>query len=259
MRPFSRGQTLLALLTLAALAVWRASGTHGDRSVRGAGGGDVPPPALRLEPRTLDLGCVPPGTRHELVLGWARVGRGPLRVLGTHTGCGCLGLCGLPDVLPEGASGSLTLTFAAPSAPGPASTQARVVLDAPPPDDVLRITLEAFVGERLVAEPACLALGRRSLGGAFTQRFAVALPPQARAATVTAALVGVEGTCLVEPSPLRSQHGPDVLVTLRLPAQAGTVEAALTLAAPGAGTCVVPLSAVVVAVAPPRDAPTQGP
>lgn len=242
---------------LAACVVWRASVAPGLRPVhrRGVGG---PPPALVIAPASVQLGSVPPGSRHEVRLGWARRGPGAVRVLGTGTGCGCLGLTGLPASLPEGAAGVLALTLAAPSRPGPVRSSVHVVLDLPPPDDVLRVPLEAYVGEQLVAAPPVLDLGRSRPGRRVQARLSVHLPPAARGAPLAVRLVGLAGAARARPSPLGGDAA-EVHLDLLLPEAPGPVEGALALEAPGAGACLVPVTARVEPGGAAGGAPSTGP
>jgi hypothetical protein len=256
MRLTPRGLPLLALLTLAAFATSRVLPTAPRvRSVLSPVDGPPAAPGLLLIPDRVDLGCVEPGLRHEVPATWRRTGPGPVTVLATHTGCGCLGLTGLPSVLPEGASGSAVLALVASSDPGPIDTSVRVVLDVAPPSDVLRVRVCAYVGRSVVVRPAWLDLGRRPPGTCATSRFAVHVPPGVDPAEVEATLESWAGTLRLEPAALRSQSGPDLVLDSALPGVAGPVTGALVVRTRSAGAVVAALRAHVAGPSPPAQAP----
>lgn len=247
MRLLPSGLPLLALLTLAALAAWRVSPAPLAQPVLSpAGGPRAAPGLLFLEPPALDLGVVAPASRHETRLAWRREGAGPLRLLAQDLGCGCLGLTGLPEVLPQGGSGSATLTLGASVEPGPIDTYVRLVLDRPAPDDVLRVPVAAYVGRQMVVRPAWLDLGRRTPASRSAARFAVHLPPGADPAEVAVEVVGWPGVVRVERSPLRGRRGPDLVLDSTFPARPGALTGALAVRTPGAGEALVSLRAAVV-------------
>jgi hypothetical protein len=207
----------------------------------------------------VDLGCVELGSRHDVDVAWHRTGRGPLRVLATRTGCGCLGFTGLAGTLPEDASGTARLTLAVSLEPGPVETSACVVLDVAPPDDVLRLRVRAFVGRAVVVRPAWIDLGRLLAGSRVAQRLAIHLPPDADAAgAVTGTLAQWPGTVRTEPAVRFGQRGPDLVLDTVLPGAAGEVAGALVVRTQGAGETVVPLRVQVVEPPVPRQAP-EGP
>lgn len=261
-----RGLPLLALLSVAALAPLRVP-LEAPRCPAVPSPVDGPPavPGLLLmesaaaQTVEVDLGRVEPGSHHEVEVAWRRTGRGPLRVLATRTGCGCLGFTGLAGTLAEGASGAACLTLAASVEPGPVDTSACVVLDVAPPGDVLRLRVRAFVGRAPVVRPAWLDFGRRLAGSRVVHRLAVHLPPDGEGAdAVTAALVAWPGTVRTEPAARLGQRGPDLLLDTVLPGAAGEVAGALVVRTPGAGETVVPLRVQVVEPPVPRQAP-EGP
>ena len=254
------GPPLLALLTLAALAAWRVHTAPLAPPVPGpAGGLRATPGLLLLTPTEVDLGCVEPTSRHEVPLAWRREGVGALRLLAQDLGCGCLGLEGLPSTFPEGSCGSARLTLAASRESGPVESYVRVVLDVPPPQDVVRVCVRAFVGRGVVVRPAGLDLGRRTGEGRAASSFEVHLPPGADAAGVAVEVLGWPGTVRVEPSRRRGRNGPDLVLDSSFPGAPGAVTGALRVRTASAGEAVVPLRAEVVAVAPSVSAPSARP
>lgn len=224
----------------------------GPRSVPSPEGGLPAAPGLLLEPRDIDLGCLEPGARREVALAWRREGLGPVKVLAVESGCGCLGLTGLPCALPEGAAGTALLVLKAGADPGPIETTTRVVLNLPPPADVLRVRLRAYVGRNVVVRPAWLDLGLRTAASRAPSRFAVHLPPGVQASEVNVHLASWSGTVRCDPPVLLSQRGPDLFLDSAFPAEPGPLTGALVVRTVSAGETVVPLRAQVVGARAPQ-------
>jgi hypothetical protein len=176
-------------------------------------------------------------------------------VLAVHTGCGCLALRDLPAVLPEGARGSARAVLAAPNEPGPVDASVRVVLDLPPPEDVLRVRLVAYVGRTVAVRPGWLDLGRRPVGARVSSRLDVHVPPGADPEGVVAEVTDWPGTVRLEPAAFAGRRGPDLVLESVVPARPGRVVGALRVRTRDAGEVVVALRAEAVEPPVPRQAP----
>jgi hypothetical protein len=215
----------------------------------------VAPACLIVEPPELDLGLVDPGGAVELSLTWRRAGAGTLRLLATRTGCGCAALRDLPMRFEAGSRGRAGLSLRIPSEPGPLEVPVRLVLDAPPPHDVLTLRVRAFVGTLAVVRPGWLDLGRRSPGSRVPATLEVHLPPGA-APDVTWDLIAWSGTVEALPASRAGRQGPDLRLESAFGPRPGPVAGALRIDT-AAGSVLVPLRAEVVATAPAR--PRSGP
>ena len=203
------------------------------------------PPRLRVEPVTLDLGRVEPGSEHEGALTWWREGSGELRRLGLVSGCGCAAWLDAPSEMPVGARGRARVALRAPTEPGPVVVVLRVVTDAPPPFDVSAVTVRAYVGTRAVVRPCSLDQGPRTLGSRTERVLGVHLPPGA-GERLEADLVGWPGAVRVVAPVVRGQRGPDLVLTSEFEGPPGPREGALRVRTADAGEVVVPLRALVV-------------
>lgn len=227
------GYLLLLLLIFAAFVAWRrsrdaaappASFSPGaapfDAEGRERGppwGGDAP---LAFERDLVDLGVLSVGEGRSAPVRWRRRGTGPLKVRAVRTGCGCVVAGGLPDVVPEGAEGVLTVEVRGRTMPGPFTHVIHVVTDRPP-DDVLRLVVRGFVGDAVVVAPGTFSLGSVPPGAVVDRAVTVRPPPDADAKDVAATFVGVEGDWQVTEPLERGAHGADVLLAFFAPIAPG--------------------------------------
>jgi len=272
---------LLALAAACAVRALVPSPSH-EPEVRSAARASDPDPSdvtdlLRFTPDERDLGRIDGGASARVAFPWRRGGAGDLRVLALETDCGCAVASGLPDLVAEGASGTLVLDLRGRSRPGPFVHVVRLRVDRAP-DDVLRVRVRGFVGSAVVVEPVALDVGRVA-SGLEVARVVTVRPPPAPDATnaearvvsfaeawAEAQLVGVSGTCEVRGPARPGVHGADVFVRARVPDRPGPFLAHVELRVaregvwriPLRGEAVVPEVPVSAGVAPTSDRHADG-
>ena len=146
---------LLALAAACAVRSLAPSALH-EPDLRSAARASEPDPPdgtdlLRFTPDERDLGRIDGGASARVAFPWRRGGAGDLRVFALETDCGCAVASGLPDLVPEGASGTLVLDLRGRSRPGPFAHVVRLRVDRAP-DDVLRVRVRGFVGRAIDAQ-----------------------------------------------------------------------------------------------------------
>ncbi|HVG94307.1 MAG TPA: DUF1573 domain-containing protein [Planctomycetota bacterium] len=268
---------LLALAAACAVRALVPSPSHEPEVRSAARASDPDPPdgtdLLRFTPDERDLGRIDGGASARVAFPWRRGGAGDLRVLALETDCGCAVASGLPDVVPEGASGTLVLDLRGRSRPGPFLHVVRLRVDRAP-DVVLRLRVRGFVGSAVVVEPVALDVGRVATGLEVARVVTVRPPPgpdathaEARIeAYAEAQLVGVSGTCEVRGPARPGVRGADVLVRARVPDRPGPFlgHVELRVAREGVwriplrGEAVVPEVPVSAGVAPTSDRHADG-
>ena len=160
----------------------------------------------------VDLGDLDPGEFVTLEIPWRRTGRGPLRVREVRTGCGCLVVSGLPEVVDEGLSGDLRLEVHVPIRAGPFEVAVQALTDRAP-EDVVRVDVLGYSGHEFSVDPPTLDLGTMLQGRSVERIVSVRLPttsgrPGAPDAPVRARLVGLDGTVVVHPPWTGRRRGP---------------------------------------------------
>jgi hypothetical protein len=237
MRTWIGGRSSFCLLT-AALAAAVVAARPGPA---------LPAPGLLFEPCAIDLGAVPAGEPREAVVVWRRVGRGLLPAVRLARSCGCLRTEGLPESLPEDASGELRLRLAGASHPGPFRLVARAMAGGDSPRVLAVLEVRGFIGDGVAAAPAVLELGARSPGSRTARRVDVSLPPGAEGEAVAARLVGLPGEVEVVPPLVSRPRGSDVLLRVAAPETAGPFSGVLVVSAGDLRGVEIPIRGLVVA------------
>ena len=264
MRTVQIGGILLLLLTLAALVALRRSR---DAVARPASIPEAPGPSppdgpeesgdggLVFDPPEIDLGALEPAEPRRLSVRWSRRGAGPLKIRSAYTGCGCVVASGLPDAMPEGASGTMTIDFRGRTLPGPFAMFVRVVTDRPPAD-VQTVRLRGFVGSSIVVAPAALRLASVSPGHVVHRSATIRPPPSRLDVAIAATLEGVAGAAAVVDPAERGAVGWDVECSIVAPEAPGPFTGSLLIRAGDDSLWRIPIYGTVVGtVAPPAVPP----
>ncbi len=217
-----------------------------DRFDPGGDGG------LVFEADEVDLGVLESKEPREVDVPWRRTGAGELGIRTVSTGCGCAVARGLPDRVPEGASGRLVVRFSGRSHAGPFTLWVRVLTDRPP-GDLKRLRLRGFVGTATLVAPRAIDLGAVTPDRVVDVSVTVRPPPSRASPRVQALLTGLAGFAdVVPPAELRAR-GSDVSVSVHAPSRPGPFLGWLQVVVGDEGVWRIPIRGTVVATSvPPR-------
>jgi hypothetical protein len=165
----------------------------------------------------------------EVGFPWRRSGRGSLRCLGIRPDCGCALISGLPEVLPEGAEGTLRVRIAPGLRPGPFLVSVRIYTDAAPPAERIVLRVRGFVGTRLRFHPDPLALGRRTAGRLVERTIEVHALSALALPDLRARLVGLSGAVHVGACARAGLGGCTLEATLQIPQRPGSFRGEIQL------------------------------
>ena len=205
---------------------------------------------LAFEADEVDLGILEPKEAREVEVPWRRTGGGELGIRTISTGCGCAVARGLPEKVPEGASGRLVVRFSGRSHAGPFTLWVRVLTDRPP-GDLKRLRLRGFVGTATVVTPRAIDLGAVTPDRVVEVSVTVRPPPARLSAPVRAILTGLPGFADVGPPVELWALGSDVSASVHAPSRPGPFLGWLQVVVGDEGLWRIPIRGTVVAASTP--------